>query len=724
MSKELSEDRPIAEFTEDRLGYSAFCRSVAKGLTSDTSSSCLVVSLNASWGMGKTSAVNLIKAAIRKEEQKLPESERTIIVDFNPWLFSGRDDLVLRFFEQLGACLPKDLREKVFSYGKNLKRGVNRYGQSVGTALDASGLSHGLGSVSGKVATIFSSEKSKSLAHEYGVLSKKLHEAKRRILVVLDDVDRLLPYEMREVLVMLRSTADLPGIIYLVVCDRDIVDQGLKTAGVEADRDSGKPTFLEKIIQVDLHLPEPVPNGLDSMFNDGLSELIGDSVQAGGERALRIYREGIRTYLNSPRSVVRLLNALKISWPPVAGEVNLVDFLAIEALRVFDRSAYEAIKRNRYQLVGYSMFSKEERDKWRSEFLTSVAGTDKSDRRHVLLIALFPCLSENGATTRDGDGDRLERRISNDDFWDAYFRLEPNADVGSAVFGQQVVSKLDDQSFIEAAVDQALALKDSQNRSLAGALLDDINDHIRVKRRSSNELIRALLSKADFLMSQEDKRGHFIELQHDNRRVLGWIFENTLDLMNPSEQAALLNEVYSQPKSAAFLTQEWWRLAIRSGLFADADASALRDVPMIDREVIGQLAQNVLRGLETSASDGTLKACYAPIWTLKVWQQVSNEGHVREWLEKALCDPRFVVRLCDELLITSYSNNGVRRFVRLSEGKSPFTDMVHGAARRLERSALDDDEISVLTLFLDSYDQGSEALKLQRATQSEAAVSE
>ena len=106
MSNELSEDRPITDFADDRLGYSAFCRSVAKGFTSNTLGSCLVVSLNASWGMGKTSVVNLIKAAIRTDEQKLQECERPIIVDFNPRLLSGRDDLVIRFFEQLGACLP------------------------------------------------------------------------------------------------------------------------------------------------------------------------------------------------------------------------------------------------------------------------------------------------------------------------------------------------------------------------------------------------------------------------------------------------------------------------------------------------------------------------------------------------------------------------------------------------------------------------------------------
>ena len=177
------------------------------------------------------------------------------------------------------------------------------------------------------------------------------------------------------------------------------------------------------------------------------------------------------------------------------------------------------------------MSSEEERNKWRSEFLTSLAATDRTDRRHVVLIALFPRLDKVMVTSGDQDGDRIERRISNDDFWDAYFRLEPNADVGSAIFGQQVVSKLDDQSFIEAAVDKALALRDSQNRSLAGALLDDINDHVRVKKRSSTTLIRALLSKADLLISQEDKRGRFLELQRDNRRVLGWIFENTLDIM-------------------------------------------------------------------------------------------------------------------------------------------------------------------------------------------------
>src|SRR6266702_3551835 len=63
------------------------------------------------WGSGKTSFVNL--ARVYLEEAGIP------ILDFNPWMFSGAEQLVESFFVELAAQLR--IRKGLQDIGKNLE---------------------------------------------------------------------------------------------------------------------------------------------------------------------------------------------------------------------------------------------------------------------------------------------------------------------------------------------------------------------------------------------------------------------------------------------------------------------------------------------------------------------------------------------------------------------------------------------------------------------------
>ena len=56
--------------------------------------------------------------------------------------------------------------------------------------------------------------------------------------------------------------------------------------------------------------------------------------------------EGIDPLIQVPRDVVRFTNTLSVTYPAVCGEVNPVDFIALEAIRNFLPDLYDIIRKN------------------------------------------------------------------------------------------------------------------------------------------------------------------------------------------------------------------------------------------------------------------------------------------------------------------------------------------------------------------------------------------
>jgi predicted KAP-like P-loop ATPase len=56
----------------------------------------MVIAVTGPWGCGKTSVLRLIERRLRAD---------AVVLHFNPWLFSGAEQLVLRFFSELGGEL-------------------------------------------------------------------------------------------------------------------------------------------------------------------------------------------------------------------------------------------------------------------------------------------------------------------------------------------------------------------------------------------------------------------------------------------------------------------------------------------------------------------------------------------------------------------------------------------------------------------------------------------
>jgi hypothetical protein len=97
---------------DDRLGYADFARSVARSIADLASTEGIVLAVNGPWGSGKTTAVNMIVDALGELSNTSEASRKVVPIHFNPWWFSGQEDLTKAFFAEVSANLSKRVSKK------------------------------------------------------------------------------------------------------------------------------------------------------------------------------------------------------------------------------------------------------------------------------------------------------------------------------------------------------------------------------------------------------------------------------------------------------------------------------------------------------------------------------------------------------------------------------------------------------------------------------------
>jgi predicted KAP-like P-loop ATPase len=190
----------------------------------------IVLAINGPWGSGKTTAVNRIVEALANRRELNPTDRQVIPVRFNPWWFSEQEDLVKAFFAEVAGSLDKKISDKVDEGFRKLARRVGASKDLILAGLEfvpGGGVVKGMtGAVLGAVDSWGRSER--SLGDLRTELSDALREQATRILVIIDDVDRLPANEVRQIFRLVKSVADLPNIIHLLIFDRELRSVRLK----------------------------------------------------------------------------------------------------------------------------------------------------------------------------------------------------------------------------------------------------------------------------------------------------------------------------------------------------------------------------------------------------------------------------------------------------------------------------------------------------------------
>ena len=216
---------------------------VERLLVTDIKEQSYALGVTGEWGVGKTTFLSELKKNI---------GNRADIVEFNPWMCGSPEQVTSDFF----ASLQHQLSGKYSTLSKSI-RDYAKYVNNVTVA------PHPLISVETLLPVT-----QESLFERKKALSEKFSKLPKPVVVVIDDVDRLERDEVFEVLRLIRNTADLSNVIYMVAYDKEYVTSVLKEKEI---KDAA--AYLEKIFPLELSLPKTEEEALIETFRRALIDM-------------------------------------------------------------------------------------------------------------------------------------------------------------------------------------------------------------------------------------------------------------------------------------------------------------------------------------------------------------------------------------------------------------------------------------------------------------------
>jgi len=292
------------EFKEDDLlGFADEAERFAERVFNNGSADSLVFGIDAPWGIGKSTFINFCT-----EYWKENYTEKVIIYTFNPLRYEDKANLLEKFIDGLIGVIQKE------SFLPEIRPLLNKYSRFIKTKASFSLFGFELSLGASTIDDIFSD------------LDSVLSNFDKKIIVVIDDLDRLNFSAINDVLFAIRKCFILPNISYVLCYDTENISALVKEK-IEKEKVT---EFLEKFInvKVSLFLGSEV---LQSYVSVNLARALSDNSQADPKLVskamgglIKIFRsEDFHLYLpfvGDVRKLKRLINTLLLL------EIDKIDF--------------------------------------------------------------------------------------------------------------------------------------------------------------------------------------------------------------------------------------------------------------------------------------------------------------------------------------------------------------------------------------------------------------
>lgn len=431
MSQIYNSDKPIVSKENDQFNRYNFSKRIGETILERKNDNGLVLGLFGIWGEGKSSVLNMIEGILENHEEIL-------IIKFNPWRFKDEESLIFNFLENLSETLDYQLtnfKEKIGAF-------IKKYG-SVGSVinLDLSKIGESLSDTQ--------LEELKNRVNEFLKISNK------KIVVIIDDIDRLDKNELFAIFKLIKLTGDFSNTYYILSFDDKMVASAL------SDRYGGKNekagyNFLEKIVQVPLRIPKAHSKDILNFTFKLLDQVIEESKLKLSKEESEIIGNTISRYflhkITTPRLAVRYANSLSFLIPLLKGEVNNTDLILFEAIKIFYPDHYKFIKDNpEYFIETYFYYNREKNSTKVAEieqfFKDLNSNLSKKDAQSVgeFLKQLFPYLKEafsNTIVSNLEKGWTKEKKIASPKYFNRYFIYSVPSDQLSDIYFESYMNNL------------------------------------------------------------------------------------------------------------------------------------------------------------------------------------------------------------------------------------------------------------------------------------------
>lgn len=377
-------DNPAGKKSQDRFQRYEFSKRIASIVSSPKNEKSLIIGLYGKWGEGKSTVLNFI-------QRELPAE--TIVVNFNPWLFSDAKYLLKSFFESFAFALnksEKSAKEKIGTFLSDYAGAIGSITQFFGASTDG-------------IEKLGATMKETPIEKTKERIDKFIIDSGKNIVVLIDDIDRLDVDEVQYIFKVVKLVGDFPRTSYVLAFDDEMVSKALAPKYPGTAINTGY-QFLEKIVQVPLKLPRASQKALRTYTLELVEGVINreeiDLNKSDLESFLENFDTAFLPYIDNPRLGVRYANTLTFSIPLLKNEVNISDLMIVEGLKIFYPEIYDFIRLNPDPLFTSSSYNsnyqneQKKRDDAKKEIdsAISIYTAKKQKTLLKLLEKLFPQL--------------------------------------------------------------------------------------------------------------------------------------------------------------------------------------------------------------------------------------------------------------------------------------------------------------------------------------------
>ncbi|MDO4668166.1 MAG: P-loop NTPase fold protein [Streptococcus sp.] len=289
--------------SEDKLGIEVYTKGLAEFILNCETP--LTIAIQGDWGSGKSSIMSQAGKYIKDTNVK--------ILNFNTWQYSQFNmdqflavSLITDLLTELNVIANKNSKLKnIFKNSKNAITGILECADLSSFFLDTDKL----------VALI---NRNKNIAELKSIFENAIQESLEktetdRVVIFIDDLDRLAPKKAVELMEILKLFLDCVGCVFVLAIDYDVVVSGVREKYANVGEGKEK-VFFDKLIQVPFSVP--VEKYTTAGYIEHLLLKISNKESDNSENTKNtkeIEELVLSTIGKNPRTINRLINVYSLN---------------------------------------------------------------------------------------------------------------------------------------------------------------------------------------------------------------------------------------------------------------------------------------------------------------------------------------------------------------------------------------------------------------------------
>lgn len=244
-------DKPVEMLEKDEFQIEPYVTGLAEFI--EECDTPMTIAIQGDWGCGKTSMMNMTR-------DYLKQKEHIVDVWFNTWQFSQFNmdsQLVVTFLQHLVNELSKNISdtsvrtavfEKFVPVMKNITVGITKQfiGEDMGDVVE---------NLVSKSTLDIVDKISELKGNFQELIMKATNAGERRVVIFIDDLDRLQPVRAVELLEILKLFVDCDNCVFVMAIDTSVVFQGIREKYGNDMSDEKAQSFFDKMIQMPFKMP-------------------------------------------------------------------------------------------------------------------------------------------------------------------------------------------------------------------------------------------------------------------------------------------------------------------------------------------------------------------------------------------------------------------------------------------------------------------------------------